>query len=118
MDRDAEKEIRKLEKKDLIDKDYYHLLEKNFEDYYSKDVLMEVVSELAKKGETKEKTVQKKLELKEPVVEKIDAFLGRKNWKVEVGLKVIAKMTPEQIQEEMNDIIRFLRKVARELPRL
>jgi len=118
LDRDAEKEIRKLEKKDLIDKDYYHLLEKNFEDYYSKDVLMEVVSELAKKGETKEKTVQKKLELKEPVVEKIDAFLGRKNWKVEVGLKVIAKMTPEQIQEEMNDIIRFLRKVARELPRL
>jgi len=111
LDRDAEEEIRKLEKKGLIDKDYYHLLEKSFEDYYLKDVLMDVVSELAKKG-TKEETVEKKLELKEPVVDKINDLLKRKDWKVEVGLKVITRMSPEQIKEEMDEIVRFLRKVA------
>jgi len=109
LDRDAEKEIRKLE----LDKDYYHLLEKEFEDYYSKDVLKDVVSEMIKKSKEKEiAEKEKELELKEPVVEKINELLKRKDWKVEVGLKVVTKMTPEQIKEEMDEIVRFLRKVA------
>ena len=113
LDRDAEKEIRKLEKKDLIDKDYYHLLEKEFEDYYPKDVLKDVVSEMMKKSKEKEiSEKEKELELNEPVVEKIDDLLKRKDWKVEVGLKVATRMTSEQIEEEMDEIVRFLRKVA------
>jgi len=109
LDTDAEKEIRKLE----LDKDYYHLLEKEFEDYYSKDVLKDVVSEMMKKSKEKEiAEKEKELELKEPVVEKINDLLKREDWKVEVGLKVITKMTAEQVKEEMDEIVRFLRKVV------
>jgi len=52
------------------------------------------------------------LELNEPVTEKIDDLLKRKDWKVEVGLKVTTRMTSEQIADEMDEIGRFLRKVA------
>jgi len=112
LDGDAEKEIKKLEKKDLIDKDNYHLLMKEFEDYYSKDVLKSVVSEMKESKEEKVSEKEKELELKEPVVEQINDSLKRKDWKVEVGLKVVTVMTPEQIKEDMDEIIRFLRKIA------
>jgi len=111
LDKDAEAEIKKLEKEGIIDKDYYHILEKEFEDYYPKDILKEIILEIMK-NEKEGKVDEKEFELKEPVVEQINNLLKRKDWKVDVGLKVAAKLTPEQIKKEMNDIIRFLRKIA------
>ena len=32
--------------------------------------------------------------------------------KVSVGVRVVDSMTPDRIREEMDDIVRFLRKVA------
>jgi predicted ATP-dependent endonuclease of OLD family len=113
LDADAEKEIKKLEKKELIDKDYCHLLAKEFEDYYPKHVLKAVISEMI--GENKEEGAEgkkKELDLEDPTVEKIDNLLGRKDWKVEVGLKIATQITSEQIRENMDEIIRFLRKVV------
>jgi AAA15 family ATPase/GTPase len=113
LDEDAEKEIKNLEKKNLIDKDDYHLLVKEFEDYYSKDVLESIVLEMTKESkEEKGAEKEKELELKEPVADQIDSILKRKDWKVEVGSKVATSMTPDQIKEDMDEIIRFLRKIT------
>jgi hypothetical protein len=113
LDGDAEKEIKNLEKKNLIDKDEYHILVKEFEDYYSKDILKSVVLEMTKEAkEEKGAEKEKELELKEPVTDQIDNLLKRKDWKVEVGLKVATAMTPEQIREDMDEITRFLRKIT------
>lgn len=113
LDGDAEKEIKKLEKRELIDRDYYHLLAKEFEDYYSKDVLKDVVSKMMKENkEEKAAEKEKELELAEPVVERINDLLKREDWKVEVGLEVVTQMTSEQVKEEMDEVIRFLRKVV------
>jgi len=64
---------------------------------------------------SKEKEIaekEKELELNEPVVERINDLLKRTDWKVEVGLKVTTRMTSEQIADEIDEIGRFLRKVA------
>ena len=126
LDKVAEKEIKVLESEHLLDRENYHTLCKkqlektgtcDFEDYYPKDLLQEVVNKLAIEKETEVKTdsAKSKIEFKndEPVVKKINEFLGRTNWKIEVATKVAEQLSNEKIEEDMDEIIRFLRRVAK-----
>jgi hypothetical protein len=112
----AEKEIRDLVSDHLLDRENYHILCKkqleksetcDFEDYYPKDILKEVVIKLS--------TEKDKIEFKddEPVVKRIDKYFGRTNWKMEVATKVAEQLTRNNVEENMDEIIRFLRRVAK-----
>jgi len=110
-----------LVKKKLIDRDGYYILSKknladspdcDIEDYYNKEILKNVVEDLKKEHAGSAKVEELTLEPNKPVVKKINAFLGTEDWKVPVGIAVVNKMTSEQIHEEMDEIVRFLRKVA------
>jgi predicted ATP-dependent endonuclease of OLD family len=126
LDKVAEKEIKAIEGEHLIDRENYHILCKkqlekaetcDFEDYYPKDILQVVINELkTEKAESAKTDSSKgKFELKndEPVVKRIDDFLGRTNWKIEVATKVAEQLSKEEIEENMEEIVRFLRKVAK-----
>ena len=116
LDKVAEKEISALENGHLLDKENYHILCKkqleksetcDFEDYYPKDILQDAVVKLS--------TEKDKIEFKddEPVVKRIDKFLGRTNWKIEVAIMVAEQLTRNNVEENMDEIIRFLRRVAK-----
>jgi predicted ATP-dependent endonuclease of OLD family len=116
LDKVAEKEIRDLVSDHLLDRENYHILCKkqleksgtcDFEDYYPKDILKEVVIKLS--------TEKDKIEFKddEPVVKRIDKYFGRTNWKMEVATKVAEQLTRNNVEENMDEIIRFLRRVAK-----
>jgi len=125
LDRVSEKEIKKLESKRLLDREHYHILSQkqletadacDIEDYYPKDILKEVVVELAKENQTRKRKDETREDIQfkdgEPVVRKINDFLGRNNWKLQVAINVMQRISKEQIEENMDEIIRFLRKVA------
>ena len=116
LDKVAEKEIRALENAHLLDRENYHILWKkqleksetcDFEDYYPKNILQDIVIKLS--------TEKNKIEFKadEPVVKRIDKYFGRTNWKIEVATKVAEQLTRNNIEENMDEIIRFLRTVAK-----
>jgi len=116
LDKVAEKEIRALESDHLLDRENYHILCKkqleksetcDFEDYYPKDILHDVVIKLS--------TEKDKVEFKddEPVVKRIDKFLSGINWKIEVATKVAEQLTRDNVEENFDEIIRFLRRVAK-----
>ena len=127
LDKVAGKEILELEKKKLIEKDSYHMLCKagmenaekcDIEDYYPKEILSQVISELAKNNAKKsknEKQAEEVIEFQEnePVVEKINGIVKSQKWKLYVAQQVMEKISNEQIEEDMGEIVRFLKKVAR-----
>lgn len=124
LDRCAEKEIKKLEASRFLDREHYHMLSQkqletanacDIEDYYPKDILKKAVLELAEESQKKRKDeAPKDLELKEgePVVERINDFLGRKDWKLKVAIRVMQEMSTEQARESMDEVLRFLRRVS------
>jgi AAA15 family ATPase/GTPase len=116
LDKLAENVIKTLESDRLLDKENYHILFKkqleksetcDFEDYYPKNLLRDIVIKLS--------TEKDKIEFKddEPVVRRIDKILGRTNWKIEVAAKVAEQLTQNEVEENMDEIIRFLRRVAK-----
>jgi hypothetical protein len=125
LDRCAEKEIKKLEAARFLDREHYHMLSQkqletadacDIEDYYPKDILRKAVLELAEEeGQRKPKDeAPKDFELKdgEPVVKRISDFLGRKDWKLKVAIRVMQQMSTEQARESMDEVLRFLRRVS------
>lgn len=124
LDRCAEKEIRKLEGARSLDREHYHMLSQkqleaadacDIEDYYPKDILRKAVLEFAEGSPRKGKDeAPKDLELKEgePVVERINGFLGRKDWKLKAAMRVMQEMSAEQAKESMDEVLRFLRRVS------
>jgi len=121
LDKNGKEEAINLVKKKLIDRESYFILSKknltespdcDIEDYYNKEILKKVVEDWKKEHAASTKGEELTLEPDKPVVKKITVFLGTEDWKVPVGIAVIDKMTSEQIHEEMDEIVRFLRKVA------
>jgi hypothetical protein len=121
LDKNGSADAVDLLKKKLIDRESYQILSKknlaespdcDIEDYYNKEILKKVVEDWKMEHVASTKGEELTLEPDKPVVKKINAFLGTQDWKVPVGIAVVDKMTSEQIHEEMDDIVRFLRKVA------
>jgi predicted ATP-dependent endonuclease of OLD family len=125
LDKVAEKEIKKLEGTRLLDREHYHMLSQkqletadacDIEDYYPKDILRKAVLELAKEDYQKKRKDEapEDLQLKdgEPTVKRINDFLGRKDWKLKVAIRVMQEISTEQIRDNMDEILRFLRRIS------
>lgn len=125
LDRVAEKEIKKLEGTRLLDREHYHMLSQkqlenadacDIEDYYPKDILRKAVLELAKEDYQKKQKDEapEALQLKdgEPVVKRINDFLGRRDWKLKAAIQVMQEISTDQIRDNMDEILRFLRRIS------
>jgi predicted ATPase len=94
-----------LDKESLRDKD-----ECDIEDYYPKDLLQQSIQE-----SYGDKISLQKLNLDngEPVARKITAALGTEAWKVPLAEHVGKGLTAEHVDDELRDVVRFLRRITR-----
>jgi len=123
LDKDAKEELNKLIKKKLIESERCHLLNKkelsecpecDIEDYYNKDILKEVIMEISGENNPDNSKSELKFDQAKPVGKTIDEYLKRKDWKIKASRKVIEKMSSEQIMEDMEEIINFLKNITDE----
>ena len=99
-DANSETTVRKAVKGIVLNENILGLKKGDIEDYYSRELVLEFVKELAaKKGKTENEIPH---ELKEgETVKTLDKLLGGDWWKRQLADKIIKEMKPEQIDAEI-----------------
>jgi predicted ATP-dependent endonuclease of OLD family len=114
FDGDAKKEVEDARKKGYLADDEFCLLSvDDIEDLYPSEVLLEVLSQSQWLGAT-----LKEEDIKPPRKEKLEELLRKKAqrrvwWKKALGKEVVSKMTKEQINQTMRDIVISLEKLIK-----
>lgn len=103
-DKNAEKEIREKLKGIVPDENIIALKNGDLEDYYPRELVLEFATEWGEIKGKKDEEILSEIKVGE-TVKKLDKLLGKKWWKRKLADKVIEEMKPEQIKDEIKDVL-------------
>lgn len=119
LDKNAEREKNELLEAKSIDKKHIHLWSKgNIEDYYPSEILSDATIEVIENGYKISLTDEDKTKIKEsPQIDVIEEILKKKRkpydgWKVLIGKEVARKMSEEDIDDEIKQVIRSIMRLS------